>query len=163
MGVEIERKFLVETDHWRNDIRRSIEIEQGYLSIEPERTIRVRVQDDRAKLTIKGQARGLARLEFEYEIPTDDGEQILRQFCADRRLEKTRHEVLVEDHLWEVDVFEGVNEGLVVAEVELGRPDETFAEPDWLGEEVTGDVRYYNAQLVQRPYQSWARESTDGE
>lgn len=155
MGVEIERKFLVDDDQWRKAIEKTYVIRQGYLSTEADRTIRVRIKGSRGFLTVKGQAQGLVRREFEYEIPLDDARTMLEVFCVGRSLEKVRHEVKVGDHIWEVDVFEGPNSGLVVAEVELGRPDEQFIRPPWVGKEVTGEVNYYNARLVANPYKNW--------
>ena len=155
MGVEIERKFRVPGQQWRSSVRRSRSIAQGYLSTEADRTVRVRVDDDRGVLTIKGRAKGLVRREFEYEIPPGDAQQMLDEFCQGRRVEKIRHEVVVGDHLWVVDEFRGANRGLVVAEVELSRPDEAFHKPRWAGEEVTEDSRYYNARLAEYPYRKW--------
>ena len=155
MGIEIERKFLVIDDRWRSEIRRSRAMEQGYLSNEIALAVRVRVVGDQALLTIKGAARGLTRSEFEYEIPIEDARQMLDQFCGDRRIVKVRHEVKVGDHLWEIDVFDGNNRGLVVAEVELEGEQEEVEIPDWVGQEVTGDPRFLNARLVEEPYLSW--------
>lgn len=165
MGVEIERKYRVRGGGWRSESRRTRQIAQGYLSTDADATVRVRVDDDRGILTVKGRARGLVRSEFEYEIPVEDARKMLEEFCAQRRVEKIRHEVEVGDHLWVVDEFRGANQGLVVAEVELARPDEAFDRPDWLGEEVTGEVRYYNARLAERPYRDWAanEKTTQGE
>ena len=120
MGVEIERKFRIRGEEWRGEkVERQYRIEQGYLSVEKERTVRVRLKGEAAYLTVKGVARGLSRLEFEYQIPVGDAEEMLRELCGERRLTKTRFEVEYEGHLWEIDVFEGANQGLVVAEVEL--------------------------------------------
>lgn len=156
MGTEIERKFLVCGEDWQHDVRRRVRIYQGYLSVEPDRTVRVRVEGDTALLTIKGRAKGLVRREFEYDIPVDDGRQMLEEFCKGETIEKTRHEVPFGDHLWEIDVFAGANRGLILAEVELDRADAEFERPQWVGDEVTGQVRYYNARLVEEPFQQWS-------
>lgn len=155
MGIEIERKFLVVDEGWKDAVCRKYPIAQGYISRQAERTVRVRIKGEKGYLTLKGQARGLVRREFEYEIPVDDARTILSTLCQGPLIEKCRYEVEVGDHLWEVDVFEGENAGLVVAEIELRRPDEEFLLPSWVGQEVTGQVQYYNARLVDRPYSSW--------
>ena len=125
------------------------------MTTDPDKTIRVRIIDETARLTIKGRPTELVRREFEYEIPRDDARTLLDEFCGDRIVEKTRYEVDIGDHVWEIDEFEGPNEGLVVAEVELDDADESFERPDWIGEEVTGEVRYYNARLAESPYADW--------
>ena len=155
MGIEIERKFLVADDGWRDDVRSSRRIAQGYISTEPERTVRVRITGQTGLLTIKGRAEQLVRAEYEYEIPADEARMLLDDFCSPRAIEKVRHEVDVGDHLWEIDVFEGANKGLVLAEVELQSPDESFEIPPWVGDEVTGEVRYYNSRLVDNPVAQW--------
>lgn len=155
MGVEIERKYLVTGQQWRQSVRRSIEISQGYLSTEADHTVRVRLTDQQGFLTIKGRATELVRPEFEYEIPADDAGELLEGFCGGRVLEKVRHEVEVGDHVWEIDEFGGANRGLVVAEVELEDAGESFEVPTWIGEEVTGQVRYYNSRLVEKPFTTW--------
>lgn len=156
MAVEIERKFLVEGDAWRSNVRRSIRMCQAYLGGEQCST-RVRIEDDRAFLNVKSRTLGAARLEFEYPIPLADAEQLLRELAAGRPVEKVRHEVLVGTVLFEVDEFLGENAPLVVAEVELERVDQEFPRPDWLGAEVTDDPRYYNVMLAQHPYSRWGR------
>lgn len=163
MGIEIERKFLVSSDQWRREICDQFEIVQGYISTTPDHTIRVRLRDETAILTIKGRPRGLVRREFEYEIPPREATILLDEFCRDRVLEKTRFHVRQGEHLWEIDVFRGPNEGLVVAEIELARPDEEFDIPPWIGDEITGQARYYNARLVERPFESWDHDPTGQE
>ncbi len=148
MAVEIERKFRVAKD-WRPE-GKGTPIAQGYLSETPDRTVRVRRYGDSFFLTVKGRTEGITRLEFEYTIPMEDGKALL-SLCPSV-IEKDRYEVDVEGSLWEVDVFHGENEGLTIAEIELPREDAPFAHPDWLREEVTGDVRYYNAELAKHPY-----------
>jgi CYTH domain-containing protein len=152
MPVEIERKFRVKGD-FRKDVVRSRLIRQGYLSSHPERTVRIRISGERGWLTIKGMgdAKGLSRQEFEQEIALGDAEELFR-LCEPGAIEKERHWVAAGGHIWEVDVFHGANEGLVLAEIELSSGEESFALPDWVGEEVTGDGRYYNAMLAKHPY-----------
>jgi len=152
MGIEIERKFLVKGDAWRTP--GGTRYVQGYLRREKGRTIRVRIGGGRAFLTIKGPSTGASRPEFEYPIPVADAEQLMA-FCEGARVEKIRHEVPFAGLTWEVDEFLGENQGLVVAEVELEREDQPIEKPPWVGEEVTGDPRYYNASLAVRPYRSW--------
>lgn len=158
MAREIERKFLVSGEFQAQAIRQT-RIVQGYLSSVPERTVRVRIKGARGYLTIKGigNASGAARFEWEWEIPADEAEQLLA-ICEPGVIDKVRYEVPAGGHVFEVDEFHGENEGLVVAEVELSDETETFQRPDWLGEEVTGDDRYYNSMLMKRPFRSWARE-----
>jgi adenylate cyclase len=155
MGVEIERKFLIRNRDWFARIYSSARIRQGYLVNERDLSVRVRTAGNEAWLTIKGQARGMSRPEFEYPIPRADAEQILANLCRKPLIEKTRYWLHHGDHTWEVDVFEGDNSGLVIAEVELGSADETVDLPPWAGEEVTDDPRYLNASLVKRPYRQW--------
>lgn len=154
MGIEIERKFLVRD---RSVLGRSagVRYRQGYLSRDPKRTVRVRVAGSHAYLTIKGLADGASRAEFEYEIPVDDGAALL-SLCDGDVVDKTRHRIDHAGATWEVDVFHGANDGLIVAEVELERADQPVDLPDWVGDEVTSDPRYYNANLAARPYRSWA-------
>lgn len=154
MGTEIERKFLVSGDGWRQDST-STSFRQGYLSTVKERTVRVRSAGGQGWLTIKGVTVGTTRTEFEYEIPLDDANAMLDELCERPIIEKTRHIVDVDGTRWEIDEFGGVNEGLIVAEVELDSPDEAFTAPDWLGDEVTDDPRYFNANLIEHPYSQW--------
>jgi len=157
MAKEIERKFLVKSDTWKkNTLLKKVNIKQGYLAKNKGQQVRVRVEDNKATLTIKGKAKGIARDEFEYEIPRVDGEAMLAGLCSGAIVEKIRHEVPHGAHVWEVDVFEGANRGLVVAEVELADEDESFLRPEWLGEEVSGDARYYNVSLARHPYGDWS-------
>lgn len=156
MPLEIERKFLLSSSSsaWRPEVLQSYALRQGYLSSVPERTVRVRIRGDRGILTIKGRGAGISRPEFEYDIPQDEALALLA-LCEQPLIEKVRYEVKRGDHLWEIDVFEGVNEGLTLAEIELGAEDEVFERPDWLGEEVSGDRRYFNSSLVLKPFMSW--------
>lgn len=154
MATEIERKFLIAHDGWREDARGQ-HFRQGYLSTDKARVVRVRTVDDLGYLTIKGPTRGISRTEFEYPIPLADAEAMLETLCHKPIIDKTRYRIRHGAHVFEVDEFHGENAGLIVAEVELGSEDEAFERPDWLGEEVTGDSRYANANLISRPYRDW--------
>ena len=153
--LEIERKFLVCGD-FRPSVRRSLHLVQGYICTEHGRTVRVRLSDGRGFLTIKGpgSADGTTRFEWEKEIPVEDVRELLK-ICEPGVIDKTRYLVPAGKHTFEVDEFYGDNEGLVVAEVELDSEDEEFVRPGWLGEEVTGDPRYYNSMLMKKPYKTW--------
>lgn len=153
MGREIERKFLVTGDGYREG-GTATALRQGYLSTDPRRVVRVRLEGDRARLTIKGPALGPVRAEFEYGIPRADALELL-DLCAQPPLEKTRYRVVFAARTWEVDEFHGDNEGLVVAECELADPDQTLDLPGWVGAEVTDDPRYANSNLVVRPFRDW--------
>ena len=153
MGMEIERKFLVREHSFLSDLSGTAYV-QGYLSHQVQGTIRVRRAGDKGFLTIKSPVQGMTRHEFEYEIPLADATQILELFC-DRLIEKTRYLVPFEGKTWEVDVFSGANEGLVMAEVELEDEDEDVALPDWAGMEVTYDKRYFNSWLISNPWPEW--------
>jgi CYTH domain-containing protein len=157
MNKEIERKFLVKGD-FKKDVVRQERIVQGYISVDPERTVRVRLQGDNGFLTIKSAAneKGWSRFEFEQRIAPDDAEALL-QLCLPGVIDKVRHWIDVAGHIWEVDVFHGDNEGLIMAEIELSSEEETFEMPDWAGEEVTSNPSYYNAMLSQKPYKEWER------
>ena len=156
MGVEIERKYLV-ADPGVVGGRTGVRIAQGYLAVDPERTVRVRIAGPHAYLTVKGitSADGTSRDEFEYEIPFHDAEQMLDRVALKPCIEKTRYRVMVGATAWDIDVFGGANRGLVVAEVELPSRSTEVELPEWVGREVTGDPRYYNANLVRRPYSHW--------
>ena len=156
MGVEIERKFLVADDSWREAASPGVRYRQGYLTADPGSAVRVRVSGDRAWLGIKSATVGVTRREYEYEIPVADAHAILEELCVKPLIEKTRFVVEHDGHTWEIDVFEGDNAGLVVAEVELTSEDEEVTLPAWAGEDVSGDVRYYNQRLVEHPYSRWA-------
>jgi adenylate cyclase len=159
MGIEIERKFLPADSSWRSQIRESHYLRQGYLNNETRCSVRVRTSAERAWLNIKSVTIGAQRQEFEYEIPLMDANRMLDTLALRPLIEKWRHLVDIGDHTWEIDEFEGDNAGLIVAEIELAAPDETFQRPAWLGEEVTSDVRYYNTSLCRRPYRDWAGAS----
>ncbi len=155
MALEIERKFLVRDDSWRAAVIRSVRIRQGYLNQARDCSVRVRSASERGWLNIKSVAIGTQRHEYEYEIPYQDAEEMLDTLCRRPLIEKVRHFVSCGGHLWEIDVFELDNEGLIVAEIELSHPEEEFATPSWLGQEVTDDARYYNTYLAQKPFKSW--------
>lgn len=152
MGVEIERKFLVTSDAWKTDT--GVMYCQGYLNRDRNRTVRIRIAGPKAFLTIKGIPEGISRAEFEYEVPVEDAMQLLK-LCDGPLVEKIRHIVHFGGMDWEVDEFLGANLGLVVAELELGDPAQKFDRPDWLGEEVTDDLRYFNSNLAMHPFRTW--------
>lgn len=154
MGIEIERKFLVTGDDWRTT--NGVLYRQGYLNRDKRRTVRIRIAGPAAFLTIKGISDGPSRAEFEYVIPLDDAVQLLK-LCDGPLIEKIRHIHHVDEMTWEVDEFLGENQGLVVAEIELDTPDQTFTRPDWLGEEVTDDPRYFNSSLSLQSFQTWIK------
>ena len=152
MSVEIERKFLVK-EGWQ-PTGESVSIKQGYLPGTGPMLVRIRLEDQRALLTLKGRTEGVTRSEYEYEIPVQDAQELLLR-CRKKVVEKTRYFVIHGDYTWEVDVFAGANKGLVVAELELSDEDEVFDRPDWLGAEVSSDARYYNSNLAEHPFSEW--------
>ncbi|RZA33109.1 MAG: CYTH domain-containing protein [Lysobacteraceae bacterium] len=154
MGVEIERKFLLAGEGWRS-LGEPVLLRQGYLCSDPERTVRVRIEGDAGVLTIKSKSTGATRGEWEYPIPLDEAEELLDRLCERPLVEKYRRRIPYAGFTWEVDEFLGENAGLVVAEIELPREDAAFDKPDWLGQEVTGDKRYYNSSLIRSPYSQW--------
>ena len=155
MATEIERKFLVKNDLWRDQVISESRMKQGYLASQGNASIRVRVDGGRALLNIKSVTLGIRRSEFEYEIPLEDGEEILAVIAQQPFIDKTRYKVKCGGHVWDLDLFEGENRGLIVAEVELGSEEESFEMPAWAGEEVSDDPRYYNVSLVKNPYTRW--------
>jgi adenylate cyclase len=156
MPQEIERKFLVLNENYKTEATGSWRITQGYISSVLARTVRIRIKGDSAFLTIKGESdsSGLSRFEWEREISVKDAEELLI-LCEPGIIDKIRHEIKCGNHLFEVDEFMGFNAGLVVAEVELRHEDESFDRPEWLGKEVTGEVKYYNSMLASNPFQNW--------
>jgi len=154
MGKEIEKKFLIANEDWRK-LAEGLHYSQGYLSTQKGRTVRVRTISEKGFLTVKGQTVGETRLEFEYEIPVKDARQMLRELCHKPLIEKKRYKILFNEFTWEVDEFAGENQGLIFAEIELKYEGQTFPKPRWIGKEVTGDPRYYNANLVNNPYRNW--------
>jgi adenylate cyclase len=155
VATEIERKFLVNCEAWRAQAAPGIRFRQGYLAGGGKASVRVRVEGETANINIKSATLGVRRQEYEYPIPLADAHTMLESLCDGRLVEKTRYCVTVGEHVWEVDVFEGENAGLVVAEIELDHEDEAFIKPDWAGEEVSRDPRYYNVYLAQHPYKEW--------
>jgi adenylate cyclase len=155
MAIEIERKFLINKEGWQEATKEKGKvIKQGYMLTDPSKTIRVRVAGVKAFLTIKGKSTGASRLEYEYEIPKQDAEELLENFCA-AVISKIRYKVNYGNHTWEVDEFSGDNSGLIVAEIELTHEQETFELPEWVEKEVTDDKRYFNSNLSTHPYKSW--------
>ncbi len=154
MAVEIERKFLVVEDSWR-ELAEGTSYRQGYLSTVKERTVRVRTIDDKGYLTIKGITIGATRAEYEYEIPAADANEMLDTLCEQPIIEKKRYKIPRDGFTWEIDEFGGVNEGLIVAEIELESEDQAFDKPGWVGEEVTGDPKYFNSNLIANPFTAW--------
>jgi adenylate cyclase len=154
VSLEIERKFLVRDARWKA-LGPGALLRQGYLSSHPDRIVRVRIEGESAMLTIKGRTIGATRSEWEYPIPLEDANAFLNELCEKPIIEKIRYRILHEGMIWEVDEFLGDNAGLVVAEIELEAEDQAFSRPDWIGEEVTHDARYFNANLLRRPYTTW--------
>ncbi len=157
MATEIERKFLVLNDDWRGIVESDMQIIQAYLASNEFSSTRIRIQGDKANINIKSATLGITRTEFEYAIPVDDAQLMIDNLCIKPVIEKTRYIVKHMQHRWEIDVFSGDNKGLIVAEIELSSPDETFEKPSWIGEEVSNDARYYNVCLVKTPYKTWTR------
>ena len=158
MATEIERKFLLLSNEWRNLVTRSEQFRQGYLSNNKHASVRVRIADDQATLNVKGMTIGLQRLEYEYEIPLSDAAELLDQLCERPLIEKIRHIVEFDGKIWEIDEFQGDNVGLIVAEVELESADEAIQLPTWVGQDVSHIERYYNVCLTKYPYCQWTAE-----
>lgn len=156
MPEEIERKFLIDSNRITLPSN-GIEIRQGYLPLSEsvKTTVRIRIKGGEGAIAVKGENRGAVRAEYEYSIPPGDAMEMLEGLCRKPLIEKTRYEIPIDAHLWEIDVFHGDNDGLVLAEIELTDENEPFAHPDWLVQEVTGDPRYYNSNLLQNPYKDW--------
>jgi adenylate cyclase len=155
MGIEIERKFLVKSDAWRNLATGTL-YSQGYIAKTPHANVRVRVAGDQGFLTLKGKAQNFSRTEFEYPIPVDDAREMMELWCHPFVVEKIRYRIPIGDLVWEVDEFLGLNQGLIVAEVELVDLHQVVPLPDWVGAEVSDQTRYYNSSLAQQPYSSWS-------
>lgn len=154
MGIEIERKFLVQGEGWRQ-LGTGTRYCQGYLVNTVDRTVRVRVAGDQGYLTIKGNSDGIQRSEYEYAIPLADANELLNTLCQGPLIEKTRYRIPWQDVVWEVDEFSGDNQGLIVAEVELKDSNQALDLPEWIGQEVSDDPRYFNASLVNHPFSRW--------
>jgi adenylate cyclase len=157
MAIEIEHKFLLASNDWRNHIVRSVKYRQGYLSSQATSSIRIRISNTHAWLNIKSATIGTHRQEYEYEIPLLDANEILDTLCRKPIIEKTRHFLIHDGNTWEIDEFDGDNQGLIVAEIELAQIGAHFSKPNWLGEEVTHDLRYYNNNLAVHPYMNWPK------
>ncbi len=155
MATEIERKFLVKNDNWKSQVTKQKHLVQGYLSGSEHSSIRVRISGESAHLNIKSTTLALTRKEYEYPIPLQDAQEILAELCQKPMIEKTRYYIKDQEFVWEVDVFAGENQGLVVAEIELNSADQKYPRPDWLGEEVSDDPRYYNVSLLKHPFKDW--------
>lgn len=155
MAVEIERKFLVKSDAWRTLAEGKLYC-QGYMLTAPGKTVRVRIVGDQGYLTIKGPSNGTTRAEFEYLIPVEDATEMLTTLCEKPLIEKKRYKIFIDDLTWEVDEFLGENQGLILAEVELEEEDQVIKLPEWIGQEVSNDSRYYNSSLVKNPYCQWS-------
>lgn len=154
MGIEIERKFLLKNDSWKTPGLKGIFLKQGYLQQSADALVRIRISEDIAYITVKGKTCNTSRLEFEYEIPVNDAVEML-DLCEKPLVEKMRYPLKFQGMLWVVDVFEGNNEGLEIAEIELKKKNQAFMEPPWLGREISGDPRYFNSNLIKSPYLSW--------
>ncbi len=154
MGKEIEKKFLIKNDEWREGAK-GTKYRQGYLSTVKERTVRVRTIDERGFLTIKGVNVGAVRAEYEYEIPAKDADEMLTDLCEKPLIEKNRYKISYKNLVWEIDEFFGDNNGLIVAEVELEDENQSIELPSWIGKEVTGDPKYFNSSLIKHPYSKW--------
>jgi len=155
MATEIERKFLVTNENWRTQATQQKSIKQGYFGPPNKASIRIRIDGDAANINIKSATLDIVRKEYEISVPLNDAEEMLQHLCERPFIEKVRHLVPQGAHVWEVDEFSGDNLGLIVAEIELSSADEAFEKPDWLGEEVSHDERYYNVRLVKNPYKNW--------
>ncbi|MEN8928836.1 MAG: CYTH domain-containing protein [Flavobacteriales bacterium] len=154
MPQEIERKYLLKNNSWKSEVTSENKIVQGYLNSNPARTVRIRITNNIGFLTIKSKNKGSVRKEFEYEIPLKEAEELI-QLCEKPIIEKTRFLVKREKHTWEIDVFDGENKGLTVAEIELTEENESFKIPDWIAKEVTSESKYFNSQLIANPFSKW--------
>lgn len=154
--LEIERKFLVTSNDFIEQANNCFHIIQGYLSSVPERTIRIRIKDTKAYITIKGKTEGISRLEWEKEISIKEAEQLLL-LCENNVIDKIRYEIPIGNHIYEVDIFARANKGLIIAEIELTSENDFFEKPNWLGQEVSDDIRYYNSYLSKNPYTTWQK------
>lgn len=157
MPTEIERKFLVKSEEWRTLGTGTI-YRQGYIATKKGTTVRVRLAGNQGYITIKGASKGISRSEYEYSIPAEDAQEMLDNLCEPPLIEKTRYKIEIAGLIWEIDEFAGKNQGLIVAEVELTDANQTIEIPDWIGQEVSDDARYYNANLAQHPYSEWSNK-----
>ncbi len=161
MAKEIERKFLVSGDAWQH-LARGVPYRQGYICSGKNQTVRIRIVENKGILTIKGATRGICRNEYEYPVPIDEATEMLEELCEKPIIVKKRYHIYVAGFTWEVDRFLNENQGLVIAEIELSSEDQTFDKPEWIGAEVTGITRYYNAALHQHPFCKWSQEEIAG-
>jgi adenylate cyclase len=157
MAIEIERKFLVKNNGWRKDASAGIKLIQGYFSTSKHCSIRVRIEGDQAAINIKTATINIKRSEYNYPVPVSDAREMLQNLCGKPLIEKIRYHINYEGYDWEIDEFSGVNQGLIVAEIELDNIKTIFPRPDWLDKEVSGDPRYYNVCLVTCPYREWGK------
>ena len=155
MATEIERKFLLKNDLWRDSVVKYIFFKQGYLVGSEKASVRVRIEGEQANMNVKSATLGVTRKEYEYSIPLEDAQELLNNLCQQPLIEKIRHYVYVGDHEWEIDEFKGDNQGLIVAEIELKDEMEEFNKPEWLGQEVSHEKKYYNSLLAKQPYKNW--------
>lgn len=155
MATEIERKFLLKNDNWREQVVKHIEFKQGYIVGSEKASVRVRIEGDKANINIKGATLGIVRPEYEYAIPIEDAKELLANLCQKPFIDKVRHYIYIGKHEWEIDEFKGDNQGLQVAEIELASVNEEFEQPLWLGKEVSSEKKYYNSLLVKNPYKNW--------
>lgn len=157
MGIEIERKFLLKDDSWQKEAKDLLVLRQGYIKNSVEKVVRIRTSNKRGFITVKGKTENLSRLEYEYEIPFSDAEEMLDSLCEKPLIEKKRFLIHHRGFNWSVDKFLGLNLGLVVAEIELETEEQPFELPPWTGQEVTWDPRYFNSNLIENPYSTWKR------
>lgn len=162
MPIEIERKFLIASNAWKQAVEKSISYRQGYLCNNKRASVRIRVSDDAAMFNVKSMTMGIQRLEYEYPIPLGEANEQLDKLCQKPLIEKVRHYIQQGKHTWEIDVFSGDNKGLVVAEIELGSEGEYFEKPDWLGHEVSHLPRYFNICLMDYPFGAWSQSEKQG-
>ena len=155
MSTEIERKFLIINDNWKRSVYETTDYIQGYFNTNKDCSIRIRIANNTASINIKSATLGIHRSEYDYPVPVNDAKEMLEHLCIKPLIEKTRYKLKFENHMWEIDVFYGENKGLLVAEIELDSIDEQFSKPDWAGDEVSDDPRYYNVCLVDNPYKNW--------
>jgi len=155
MGIEIERKFLLKDDSWQKEAKELLVLRQGYIKNSVEKVVRIRTSNKRGFITVKGRTHNLSRLEYEYEIPFSDAEEMLDYLCEKPLIEKNRFMIHHRGCNWSVDKFLGSNLGLVVAEIELEKEEQPFEPPPWIGQEVTWDPRYFNSNLIENPYSTW--------
>lgn len=159
MGYEIERKFIVKNKEYKQaKYIEKLNIKQGYITLDKKKVIRLRILNEKARLTLKGLATKITRYEFEYEIPVQEAEQMLQLFCHKPIIKKIRYKIEYQGNLWEIDEFKGENSGLIIAEIELDSEDQRFQKPGYIGREVTEDERFYNFNLVKNPYKNWEKE-----